>query len=297
MMDPLRKTICGNLSGDWSGSWNYDIPLIPVCETAVTLPVLLLVYGVLICIPYTVRLGFRKNTHKRPLSGLLISETIVLVIIISNGIGRTCIQLFHYVDDDWRFFVLPLSIIFISLVQSVIWHFERMRNAANSSVCFFLNLFSIIVIFARCWNHLTDFWIQQSQTTTFNATSSDSALSSIPPGSTTVTRAPATIQIIDLVILGMCLLLFVLGCFSERMLIYQASIKKKGSSDKSTPDCFPKKFPKIGDALPSELEAALQEKSGQNKFFPRDEQKLFQNPSPEDHVSFPSRAVYAWFAE
>ncbi|KAF7255878.1 hypothetical protein EG68_07260 [Paragonimus skrjabini miyazakii] len=296
-MDPLRKIICGNLSGDWSGSWNYDIPLIPVCETVVTLPVLLLVYGCLICVPYTLRLGFRKNTHKRSLSGLLISEIIVLVIIISNGIGRTCIQLFHYVDDDWRLFVFPLSIICISLVQSIIWHFERIRNAANSSVCFFLNLFSVIVIFARCWNHLTDFWIQQFQTTTFNATSSDAVLSSVPPGSTMVTHAPATIQIIDLVTLGMCLVLFILGCFSERMLIYQASIKKKGSFGGLTPDCFPKKFPKIGAALPSELGAALPEKPGQNKFVHQDEQKPLQNPSPENHVSFPSRAVYAWFAD
>ncbi|KAF6775161.1 hypothetical protein AHF37_09070, partial [Paragonimus kellicotti] len=135
------------------------------------------------------------------------------------------------------------------------------------------------------------------QTTTVNATSSDAVLSPILPGSTTVTCAPVTIQIIDLVTLVMCLLLFVLGCFSERMLIYKASIKTKGSFDESTLECFPRKFPKIGAALPSELEAALPEKSGQNNFLPQDGQKLMQNPSPEDHVSFPSRVVYAWFAK
>ncbi|KAF8565265.1 hypothetical protein P879_09990 [Paragonimus westermani] len=294
-MNPLRKIICGNLSADWSRSWNYEVPHIPTCETAVTFPTLLLAYGVLICIPYALCLGFRSRTHKRSFSGLLISEIIVLVIVISNGIGRTCIHLFHYVNDDWRLFVLPVSIICISLVQSIIWHFERMRNAANSSVCFFLNLFSIIVMSARCWSHLTDFWIQQSQTETFNATSSDAVLSPTLPGSTTVISAPTIIQIIDLVTLIMYLLLFVLGCFSERMLIYQASIKNKGSFDKSTPDCFPKKFPNISAALPSELEAALPEKSVRNEFLSQDEQKLLQNPSPEDHVSFPSRVVYAWF--
>ncbi|KAG5443091.1 Multidrug resistance-associated protein 1 [Clonorchis sinensis] len=301
-MTQLRREMCNDTLREWVEVWNRPIPYIPQCQILFIVPCLYLFYGTFMCIPYATHLLLKKQKTSRPVSRILIAESVVLFILYWNNISQIVCELAgeRPLYDQTLY---SSSLLYILLLQLLVWHVERKRDAPNSSVSFFLLLFCTLGTAARCWNHLS---VVLDQTTTSNELSNIS-IAVTPNRASLQSFAVAdwqadAIKITDMIDLCGLILLLILSTNSERMIQYKKLIKKISPLQHTskvtggrTHLC--RKAKEIDAKLSSELDTTLGSEKcvaevQSNTSEKPDEPKF---PSPEEHASFLSRTLFTWF--
>ncbi|CAL8085482.1 unnamed protein product [Calicophoron daubneyi] len=163
----------------------------------------------------------------------------------------------------------------------ILLHYERLRDAANSGICFFLLVISTLVVGARCWNYLMAHLLFAPVPQAVSRT-----------GSVNVSQYFKTVaQSTDLGGFAMCLLLLVLQCNSERMIQYKCEGQERKfepqRQNRSLLHYLRKNSAKIDSKGAVELEQSLTQKA--------DKPVKTQLFSPERYASFLSRVFYYWF--
>ncbi|TPP55792.1 Cystic fibrosis transmembrane conductance regulator [Fasciola gigantica] len=288
----MMNQSCGSLAQNFLAEWKKEFPKFPECESYI-LPAVLVFFCVFFCIPHILEVILGKSDNRRPVSALLFTEFLFLLLVFVNN----SVQFgFLYGSDSYiseKPPYTPLAFAFVSITYFCILNVERFRDTANSGFSFFLMILATLVASVRCWNLGVDRFFHDTDPASNNSTPGSLPFPSTLGFDTDEVSVKRVLQVTDTINLIGSAVLLVMTCFSERMTQFKETYRRKSPKSKI---CFLRRFiNKVHYKSPAEPEQMSINVVSENSTTKGSDNNDFRIPSPETYASFLSRIVYAWF--
>ncbi|KAK4475608.1 hypothetical protein MN116_000631 [Schistosoma mekongi] len=293
-MSFFRVFHCESLSkNEWIYQWNQQLPLFPDCWTEILFPFSLVVFSILVSIPYTISLLVSKSSFTRLISCLYLCKLIL--VCVSLLLNTICILYITSGAENYEFhaFVRPASISISLILFIIVIHYERRKNSPSSSVVFYYLLLLNFVWICCCWNHTVHYIkysynsISTNNNTTTTTTNVSISNTTLQPDSF-VHNKENFLNILDCINLLIAIIIFIVNCNSERLQCMKTNkivnMKKLHLIDTNLND---NEVNGVEERLTSQLNMNYKDENV--------ELQNLQKKSPENDCSYLSRITYSWF--
>ncbi|KAH8862468.1 Canalicular multispecific organic anion transporter 2 [Schistosoma japonicum] len=298
-MSFFRVFHCESASkNEWIYQWNQQLPLFPDCGTEILFPLSLVVYSILVTLPYTISLAVSNSNIRRLISCLYLFKLVL--VCISLLLNTICILYIISGTQNFEFhlYVRHASISISLILFIIVMHYERRQNSSSSSVVFYYLLLLNFVWICCCWNHTIDyikysynpFTTNNNTTTTTNVSISNNTLQ---PNSFEQ-KKENFLNILDYINLLTAIIIFIVNCNSERRQCIKTN-KIVNMKNLHLIEIFTNNTNPNDNEVNNDVEEHLTNQINMNYKDENVELQNLQAKSPENDCSYLSRITYSWF--